>query len=203
MFKLFSYLKILDEKIFAMIADLKNSPSYTNLNQKIVSLDAPYQKVLQFSSFALILFLPIIVGLFMLSLIYSVNSRIGHKLEIIELADIQLSLNKNFQAFSNTIIATDSINTEDDLRSALAGNPALAGTSAKISYKDFNQSPLIGNYKDSQLTISFSEVSTPDLASVLSFFLEQYKARIVKANLNRSTQKKLLQGEIALNIISN
>ena len=124
-------------------------------------------------------------------------------MEIIELADTQLSLNKQLQAFSNTLIASNSINSEEDLRSAVGSNPALAGTNAKLTYKDFNQTPLVGNYKDSQFTISFNEVSTPDLASVLSFFFEQYKARIVKANLNRSAQKKLLQGEIGLNIISN
>jgi hypothetical protein len=203
MLKIFSFLKILDEKIFALVADLKNSSAYIELNQKLVSLDDPIQKSIQFSSFALVLLFPIIILIIMTTTIYNTNERISQKNEILQLADLQLALSKQLQSFSNTVISESTLNSEEDLKANFSSNPMLSSAASKISYKDFNQTPLIGNYKDSQVTLSFNELSTPDLVSILNAILSQYKARITKASLNRSAQKKLLQGEISLNIISN
>lgn len=203
MFKLFNYLRILDEKFFTIIADFKNSEFYSNLNQKIITLDEPYQKLIQTSSFCLILFLPIIVSLFVFTSIYNSNTRISQKKEVLELIDVQLSLNKQVETFNNTVVTSALISSEEDFKNAISSNPLLSVLSNKISYSEFNQSPLMSNFKDSLITLKFNEISTPDLANVVSFFYEEYKARIVKTSINRDSQKKLLQGEVSFNIISN
>lgn len=203
MLKVFSYLKLLDEKIFALVADFKNGDFYNNLNQKINSLDEPVQKAIQLCCFSLVLFIPIIVGTLLVVMIYNTSSRISHKSQIVELTEIQLSLTKQVEKFNNTIIAQSSVETEDDIRSAITNNTTIGAMAPKIDYKNFNQTPLVGNFKDSQLTITFNEISTIDLADLLNFFYKEYKARIINASLNRNDKKKLLDGEISFNIISN
>jgi len=203
MFKLFSYLRILDEKFFNLITDLKNNEQYQNLNQKILALDENYQKLVQFFVFSLTLFLPLVALSVMLFSIFSISNRIDEKKQILELVDLQLSINKQVQNFNNTLISSLSLNSEEDIRGMFASNPIFTSINNKISYTNFSQTPLIANYKDSQVTLKFNQISTPDLTNVLKLLYEQYKARIVQASINRSPQNKLIQGEIAVNIISN
>jgi hypothetical protein len=203
MFKIFSYLKILDEKFFNLITELKNNEQYQNLNQKILSLDEGYQRLVQFFAFSLTLFLPLftLAGLFLI--IFSVTNRIDEKKQILELLDLQLSINKQVQNFNNTLISSLSLNSEEDLKGMVASNPMFSSINNKISYTNFSQTPLISNYKDSQITLKFNQISTPDLTNILKLLYEQYKARVVQASINRSPQNKLIQGEISVNIISN
>lgn len=203
MFKIFSYLKFLDEKVFSFITDLKNNEHYTNLNQKILSLDEPYQKIIQLSSFFLILLMPIFTLSIIVLFVFSLNGRIDKKKQIIELVDLQLTLNKQVQGFSNTLISSLTLNSEEDVKSSFSANPLFYSILSKVTYTNFSQTPLIANYKDSQITMRFNQVSTPDLANLIKFFYEQYKARIVQTSINRSPQNKLIQGEISFNIISN
>ena len=203
MFKLFNYLKYIDERVFSFISEVKNNEHYSNLNQKILSLDEPYQKLIQLSTFCIVLFMPVFIFLITLSVIFNATDRINQKKHILELVETQLSLSKQVQSYSNTLISPMGITSEDDIKSNLSANPLLASINSKISYANFNQVPLISNYKDSQLTMRFNQISTPDLANLIKFFYEQYKARIIQSSINRSPQNKLIQGEISFNIISN
>ena len=203
MYRIFAFFKVIDEKIFSAIGEFKQNEQYITINQKISNLDDAYQKLIRNTIFVFLFFLPIAVTFSTFYILYNKLDSISTKKEILQLIDHQLVLIKQVDQFSASLISNQSMSSEEDVKTSIASNPTLSGLNTKLSYENFTQTPMAGNLNANELSIKFSEISTPDLTSLIKFLFENYKARISHININRNEQRKLLQGELNIHVISN
>lgn len=201
--KLFRHFKVIDEKIFGFISDLKSNEQYIQFNQRILSLDDSLQNLIKNSIFIVILFLPILVLILVYTSISSQQDFISLKRQFLHLSETHQSLEKSIQSFNNGLIASNPINTEDDIKTMISSNPLVSNILPRLGFENFNQSPLSGNIKESNLQIKFSEFSTIDLSSFIKFTYQSLKSRVTFVSITRDEQSKKIFGELSLTIISN
>lgn len=201
--KLFKHFKLVDEKIFNLVTDLKSNEQYSQFNQKILSLEDSVQNIIKNILFFTIMFSPIVITAIIYFKISMQNDIISSKKQIISLSDTHAKLERNIKSFSNGLISNEQINSEEDVKNLVSSNPLVSGILPRIGFDNFSQTPLSGNLKESTLTLKFSEISTGDLSNLMKFAYQSFKSRLAFVSITRNDQSKLLMGELTLTIISN
>jgi len=197
----FSFFQKIDEKIFALINDWKSKDSYQQINQKIMSLEDQQQKLITKSLFMTFTLLPLATALILLVFVFAKSSRIADKEDLLTLSDHQLVIAKQFERFSSEMIAQISVSSDDEIKSSLSQSP-VAHLQRKLNFNSFVQTPVGGSYGANSLNLKFSQISTPDLATLTRYFYENFRIRILGANIERNNTNKLLNGELSLHFYS-
>lgn len=190
--------QFIDKKIFSVIDKLKTTEAYEKFSDSTSALEENVQKVVNFSLSYILIFTPLLFPV----LLYLQNSSLSKKIEVKE--NIRTSIVKLNAAISDVkseIRKNTSFNKVDSkvsLQSTLSKimrKSSIPNTS--MSVISFEEGRVLGLFKEYMSEISFTDITTEMLASILKELSNSYKMKIEGIDIRRS-DKGLLIGNMKL-----
>jgi len=191
-----SLFKRMDTELFKLIEQFKGQSFYIKLQEQISALDEEVLSFVQYISFAILVFIPMLVlmGFFLHN--SGLKDNLKLKQDVYSMASRVLSTEKELKKFSLKNFDPGAPLPNGGLRNKVQSAQNFAGIeSAKIKLSQYeadeNAFPAFA-----KTAIRFTEVSTAQLLSFLENLSLRQKLHITELDVQKSSRSKLLSGTL-------
>lgn len=201
--KIFSMMRPIDTWLLQKLEEWKQSENFQQLNQSIQQWDPKQKEILSLSVLYTSLLLPIILFFFFLWQWHS-GIKLQSQLEAVEehLQQIDITQSQTQTLMRQLNTQQGPMPTQDtDFKAQLKQQLGL-DLDQKISFEGQGDVVLSVGGAMSQGTLRLTEISTSELAKILTLAQEQWSARPTFIDLTRSS-KSLLSGDIQLEALTS
>lgn len=199
--KSWEIFKKIDQFIFTKCDEWRATDKYHQLNQQLIQLNVPQRQLIVSGLFLTICSIPVLTFIFFYFFNLGIYHSLQNKNEILTKMDQIFSLEKGMNQFEETLITTQPISSENELKAMIEKLPNNASLKNRISFSSLEQTPIGNSYFLNEITIQVHKISTTELANMHKIFYQNLKARFYKTSLQR-TEEKLLTGSFSMRFYS-
>ncbi len=191
-----SLSKIIDQKLFKGVDQLKSTPQYNQVSSQLESIPEEYGKyVNQFITYTLSFF-PLFILLIMGIYFMIAQGRISEKRELLEQLIDTNYLASEANQYQKSLVGRLKITSLTEMKREIAQLAARQGIDdSSLSVESFNTQK-IGDLNKSVADLKVKNLNTPDLISLLRVLAVNEKFKIHAIDLKRTTDS--ISGAISL-----
>lgn len=196
--------KLMDNALFDLMEQLKNSEITTKTNQQILQLGPSTQKIIN-QSINLVLFaLPILIVVFLFLSNWGIRSDINTKKDIHANLNLYKVKVAELNGQKNSLVSPRPIANSTALQGQLTQTYTRVGISpSKMTTTGFKQDSSLKSVVKTTAKLRFKNVTLGELTGLLNSLLSEYKMILTSINIKLIQEDSTLSGSLDISHFSN